>query len=82
MYTLEHEALFKSIRDGKPINDGHYMANSTMLAVIGRMCTYTGQTLTWDQAFNSNERLGPETYGWTDDVPPTNVAIPGNKQVV
>jgi predicted dehydrogenase len=82
MLTLEHKALFKSIRDGKPINNGHYMANSTMLAVMGRMCTYTGQALTWEQAFNSQERLGPQAYGWNDDVPPTNVAIPGQKQLV
>ena len=59
MYDLEHVALFNSIRDGKPINNGHYMANSTMLAVMGRMCTYTGQTLTWDQCMNSQEKLGP-----------------------
>jgi hypothetical protein len=82
MLTLEHVAMFKSIRDGKPINNGHYMANSTMLAVMGRMCTYTGQTLTWNQAFNSKERLGPETYSWTNDVPPANVAIPGKTQFV
>ncbi len=82
MYLSEHQELFNSIRDGKPINDGHFMANSTMLAVMGRMCTYTGQELTWDQCFNSQERLGPETYGWTDDVPPSNVAIPGERQLV
>jgi predicted dehydrogenase len=82
MYVREHEELIKSIREGKPINNGHYMANSTMLAVLGRMCTYTGQEITWEQAFNSQERLGPETYSWTDDVPPVNVAIPGKKQVV
>ncbi len=77
MYDLEHEALFNSIRDGKPINNGHYMANSTMLAVMGRMCTYTGQALTWDQCFNSQERLGPAEYAWNDNVPPAAVAIPG-----
>jgi hypothetical protein len=49
MYVIEHQHLFNSIRDGKPINNGHYMANSTMLAVMGRMCTYTGQALTWDK---------------------------------
>jgi predicted dehydrogenase len=81
-YLAEHQQLFNSIRQGKPINDGHYMANSTMLAVMGRMCTYTGQELTWEQAFNSTERLGPTTYAWTDDVPPANVAIPGKTQVV
>ncbi len=35
------------------------MANSTMLAVMSRMVAYSGQTLTWDQAFNSNLILGP-----------------------
>ncbi len=77
MYVIEHQHLFNSIRDGKPINNGHYMANSTMLAVMGRMCTYTGQALTWDQCFNSNERLGPTEYAWTDNVPAIEVAIPG-----
>jgi predicted dehydrogenase len=77
MYDLEHVALFNSIRDGKPINDGHYMANSTMLAVMGRMCTYTGQTLTWDQCVSSQEKLGPSEYAWNDNVPAVAVAIPG-----
>jgi predicted dehydrogenase len=82
MFTIEHEHLANSIRDGKPINNGHYMANSTMLAVMGRMCTYTGQTLTWDQCINSQERLGPETYQWTDEVPASEVAIPGKRKFV
>jgi predicted dehydrogenase len=77
MYVLEHQALFNSIRDGKPINNGHYMANSTMLGVMGRMCTYTGQELTWDQCFNSSQRLGPSEYAWNDNVPECKVAIPG-----
>jgi predicted dehydrogenase len=77
MYDDEHIALFNSIREGKPINDGHYMANSTMLAVMGRMCTYTGQTLTWDKCFNSQQRLGPAEYVWNDEVPAVQVAIPG-----
>ena len=82
MYDLEHVALFNSIRDGKPINNGHYMANSTMLAIMGRMCTYTGQALTWDECFNSQERLGPKEYAWNDDVPEGKVAIPGKTKLV
>jgi predicted dehydrogenase len=77
MYDLEHEALFNSIRQGQPINDGHFMCNSTMIGIMGRMCTYTGQTLTWDQCVSSQERLGPTEYDWTDDVPPAKVAVPG-----
>jgi myo-inositol 2-dehydrogenase/D-chiro-inositol 1-dehydrogenase len=82
MYDIEHQELFRSIREGRPINDGHYMANSTMIAIMGRMCTYTGQTLTWDQCFNSQEHLGPELYAWTDEVPPSDVAIPGRTKLV
>jgi predicted dehydrogenase len=77
MYTIEHEHLFNSIRDGRPINDGAYMANSTMIAIMGRMCTYTGQTLTWDECFNNQQHLGPDVYAWTDQVPQSEVAIPG-----
>jgi hypothetical protein len=53
------------------------MANSTMIAIMGRMCTYTGQSLSWDQCFNSDQRLGPDTYAWNDNVPRSEVAIPG-----
>ena len=81
MYDLEHDAFFASIRSGEPINNGHYMCNSTMLAVMGRLCTYTGKELTWEQAFNSQERLGPETYEW-GDVPEPVVAIPGHTEFV
>ena len=38
-YVAEHEALFQSIRDGKPLNHGAYMAHSTMMAIAGRMAT-------------------------------------------
>ncbi len=76
MYQLEHEAMFRGIRDGKPLNNGHYMCNSTMLAIMGRMSTYTGQTLTWEECLADPQRLGPEAYAW-GDVPEPEVAIPG-----
>lgn len=82
MYDLEHVAFFRSIRDGKPINDGHYMCNSSMIAVMGRMCTYTGQTLTWDECLNSQEKLGPSNYAWNDEVPKVAVPVPGSTKLV
>jgi predicted dehydrogenase len=82
MYDLEHVALFESIRAGKPINNGDYMCNSTLIGIMGRMCTYTGQTLTWDECIKSEERLGPSEYGWTNDVPKVQVAIPGRTRLV
>lgn len=77
MYVLEHEALFKSIRDGEPINNGHYMANSSMLAIMGRMCTYSGQDLSWDECIRDETKLGPAEYAWNDDVPEVRISIPG-----
>lgn len=77
MYQAEHDVLFASIRQGKPINDGEWMATSSMLAIMGRMAAYTGQQITWDQAMNSQEKLFPDTLDWkgTVSVPPT--AKPG-----
>jgi hypothetical protein len=82
MYDLEHVALFNSIREGKPINNGHYMANSTMLAIMGRMCTYTGKELTWDECMSSEQHLGPTAYAWNDEVPAVKVAVPGRTKIV
>lgn len=62
MYRVEHEEMFASIRDGKPINNGDYMCNSTAIALMGRMAGYTGQTVTWEQVMSSTERLGPTEY--------------------
>ncbi len=76
MYQVEHDELFASIRSGKPIDNSLYMARSTMLAIMGRMATYTGQTITWDQALNSQEDLTPPTYDWTS-LPVASVALPG-----
>jgi len=68
--------VYRWSRDGKPINNAKYMCNSTLIAIMGRMCTYTGQELTWDKFISSTERLGPERYAW-GDVPEPTVAIPG-----
>lgn len=79
MYQTEHDELFAAIRSGKPINNGHYMANSTMMAILGRMATYTGKTITWEQAMGSQEVLAPPAYDWVSlPVPP--VPMPGQTQ--
>ena len=75
-YQQEHDELFAGIRKGEPINNGHYMCNSTMIGLLGRMAAYTGQTVTWDQCEGSIERLGPTEYAW-GDAPVQAVAIPG-----
>ena len=77
MYDVEHEHLFRSIREGKPINNGKYMCYSTLMAVMGREAAYTGQVIEWDKLLASEEKLGPEKMEW-GDFKPKKVAIPGN----
>ena len=50
-----------------------------MLAIMGRMAAYTGQKLTWEQAINSTEVLGPkiDEYNWDMEWPLAAVAQPG-----
>jgi len=83
-YQTQHDELFSSIRNGKPINEGEMMANSTMLGILGRMVAYSGQTLAWDEAFNSNQILGPriEQFSWDYKYTGPEVAIPGVTNVL
>jgi myo-inositol 2-dehydrogenase / D-chiro-inositol 1-dehydrogenase len=77
MYQREHDLLFASIRQHKPINDGKRMATSTLLAIMGRMAAYTGQEITWDMAMNSQEKLFPEKVDWDGTFPMNPRAVPG-----
>ncbi len=89
MYDVEHQELFAAIRSGKVINNGLYMARSSMLAILGRMATHSGQTITWDQAIQSGLKLAPEKYAM-DAAPPIvpdkdgnyPVSVPGVTNVV
>jgi predicted dehydrogenase len=76
MYEVEHDELFAGIRKGQPLNNGEYMAKSTLLAIMGRMATYTGQEVTWDKALNSKQDLTPEKFAW-GDAPEYPIAMPG-----
>jgi predicted dehydrogenase len=73
----EHDELFASIRNGQPINNGEYLAKSTLVAIQGRMAAYTGQVITWDMAMDSKEDLTPRQYDWNASLPMPDVARPG-----
>lgn len=76
MYQHEHNELFDSIRNGKPINDGEWMVRSTLTGIMGRMATYTGKKISWDMAMNSKEDLSPPSYT-LEKYPTPPVAMPG-----
>ena len=77
MYQTEHDELFASIRAGKPFNDGERAAQSTMVAILGRMAAYTGQQITYEDALNSKTDLTPAHLDWKESLPVQSVPIPG-----
>jgi myo-inositol 2-dehydrogenase/D-chiro-inositol 1-dehydrogenase len=83
-YQVQHDELFASIRNGKPMNDGERMANSTMAAIMGRMVAYSGQTLSWNEAINSAQMLGPSIneYNWDFKYKGAGAALPGITKVL
>ncbi|MBL8728717.1 MAG: Gfo/Idh/MocA family oxidoreductase [Planctomycetes bacterium] len=76
-YQRELTDMFAAIRGGERIDNSEYMCNSTLMAVMGRMAAYTGQRITWEQAWNSTEVLMPEPLAWDGEARVGEVARPG-----
>lgn len=72
-YQVEHDKLFASIRNKGVISDAENGAKSTMTAIMGRMATYSGQVINWEEALKSEKVLMPKEVTW-DSTPPT---VPG-----
>jgi len=68
-YQIEHDDLFDAIRNDKPYNEAEYGALSTMTAIMGRMATYSGELIEWEDAFNSKLELVPKTLAWNSTPP-------------
>ena len=88
-YQVEHDDLFAAIRNNQPYNEAFNGAKSTMTAILGRLATYSGVEVSWEDALNSNVDLHPDSYSW-DTTPKTlagpdgfyPVSIPGKTKVV
>jgi hypothetical protein len=89
-YQSEHDELFAAIAKGEfKFSDAENGANSTMTAILGRLATYSGVVVEWDQALNSGLSLQPTRYAWDADMPlkpDANglypVAIPGTTKFI
>ncbi|MDH5399644.1 MAG: Gfo/Idh/MocA family oxidoreductase [Cyclobacteriaceae bacterium] len=90
-YQIEHNELFAAIRKGEVISNGEFVAHSTMTAIMGRMATYSGKLITWEEALNSNQTLAPVELGLTwDSKPPVMpdadglypIPVPGQTEVL
>ena len=81
-YVVEHTDLIASIRDGKPLNEGKRIAESTLCAIMGRMSAYTGRALSWDWAMNASKLdLTPAKFAFGPN-PVDPVAVPGQTPLV
>lgn len=88
-YQQEHDELFAAIRKGEVIDDTENGAKSTLAALMGRMATYSGKVITWDEALNSKLSLMPTQFAW-DAAPPVlpdengyyEAPVPGVTQVL
>lgn len=76
-FDLEHVALFTAIRSSTPLNNGLYMARSSLLALMATWCSHTGEEITWEQAMNARRQVNPERYA-LDAPPPTLPGPDGN----
>jgi len=70
-HQLEHDDLFAALLAGKPYNEVDWAARSTMTAILGRMATYSGKIVEWEEAIDSELDLSPERYAWEAEAPVT-----------
>jgi predicted dehydrogenase len=88
-YQVEHDDLCAAIREGRPYNEAETGAHSTMTAILGRLATYSGREVKFDDALNSDISVMPKEIAW-DAKPPVlpgphglyPQAIPGLSKVV
>ncbi len=70
-HQQEHHDLFAALRAGRIPNEGEYGAYSTMTAILGRMATYSGKVINWNEALASTLEVSPvEKYRSFTDTPP------------
>jgi hypothetical protein len=62
-------ALSAAIREKKPLNDTYFGADSSFTACLGRLATYSGQEVKWEDAVNSNFALLPDNMTWDTPAP-------------
>jgi predicted dehydrogenase len=85
----EHHDMFAALRRSEVYNEAVNGAESTMTAILGRMATYSGKTIAWDEALASRLDLAPAEYNFAATppvVPDANgnypIPVPGKSDVL
>ncbi len=81
---VEHDELYRFIRENLAHNDAYYGAKSSFTSVLGRLATYSGQEVKWDDAVKSNFSLMPKEFDMNAEAPVKpgpdgnyEIAVPG-----
>ena len=61
--------LVNAIRNGGKLNDGWHGATSSFTAVLGRMATYSGLEVDWDEAVEKGPNELPVRLAFDVDPP-------------
>ena len=80
MHQAEQDVMYASLRKGEIINNGTYMAHSTLMGIMMRDACYTGKMITWDKALNSDYHYAPadlDTMTLYTEIKAPKVAMPG-----
>ncbi len=76
-YDVEHVDLIRSIREGKPLNEGRQIAETTLTAILGRVSAYTGREVSYQWLLGASKLdLTPPAYAW-GAAPAVEIAVPG-----
>ena len=54
-YVQEHVELIKGVIAGKPINEAKQVAESTAVAIMGRMSSYSGELVRWSSMMEDTQ---------------------------
>jgi predicted dehydrogenase len=65
----EHHDMFAALRRGEVYNEGDYGATSSMSSILGRMATYSGKIVKWDDALEHGADLSPAAYDFAATPP-------------
>jgi len=84
-YQTEHDELFAAIAKGEyRFADAENAALSTMTSIVGRLATYSGQSIDFQKALDSGLSIAPTRFDWNATppvVPDQNgfypIAVPG-----
>ncbi len=78
----QHADQIAAIRQGKRLNEGRRVAESSLTSIMGRMSAYTGRALKFDWALNASKLdLSPPAYEF-GDLEMRPVAVPGKTRLI